>query len=372
MRAFLLCITTTWAMAVVAQEEQPGYFKIPGSEIYLKPGGYVKLDYIHDFNPIGSQDFFDISTIPLDGSTGTNAHLNAKESRISLEVKRATPRGTGKVMLEGDFYGANGTFRLRLAYAEWNDRWLVGQYWSNFMDEDIIPATLDFEKPTAYLLVRQPMVRFKTHLSPKSYLAFSVEEPTTKINNPPLDGSLESPWPDITGRYRLFGQWGHVQLSAFFTQISYRYDSTALGTSDLPLYGLNLSGMFNLFGNDQMIYQVAGGTGIGRYRGMVSAGPDATGELSGLQDLGITVGYQHNWSKQWSSYGVYNLGLSVSGSEQGIADDRRGSYLAVNTIYRFLPYAWVGLEYLHGRLSDGLEGSGQANRLQMSVKYMLQ
>jgi hypothetical protein len=301
------------------------------------------LDYIHDFNPIGSQDFFDISTIPLDGSTGTNAHLNAKESRISLEVKRATPRGTGKVMLEGDFYGANGTFRLRLAYAEWNDRWLVGQYWSNFMDEDILPATLDFEKPTAYLLVRQPMVRFKTHLSPKSYLAFSVEEPTTKINAPmdPYEGSLESPWPDITGRYRLFGQWGHVQLSAFFTQISYRYDSTALGTSDLPLYGLNLSG-------------------------------DATGELSGLQDLGITVGYQHNWSKQWSSYGVYNLGLSVSGSEQGIADDRRGSYLAVNTIYRFLPYAWVGLEYLHGRLSDGLEGSGQANRLQMSVKYMLQ
>src|SRR5262245_4965489 len=34
----------------------------------FKPGGRVKLDVIRDFKPIGSEDSFDVRTIPVDGS----------------------------------------------------------------------------------------------------------------------------------------------------------------------------------------------------------------------------------------------------------------------------------------------------------------
>jgi hypothetical protein len=44
----------------------------------LKVGGYVKVDLIHDFDAIGSQDSFDPRTIPTDGSEGRNTQMQAQ------------------------------------------------------------------------------------------------------------------------------------------------------------------------------------------------------------------------------------------------------------------------------------------------------
>ena len=47
--------------AVTADFNTPGQnfnnpFQIPGTEVYLKVGGYVKVDFIHDFDPIEDTD----------------------------------------------------------------------------------------------------------------------------------------------------------------------------------------------------------------------------------------------------------------------------------------------------------------------------
>jgi len=345
----------------------PGWWLIPKTSTQLKIGGYVKLDLMHDFDPIGSPDFFDVSTIPTDGSKGESTHLHAKETRLYIDTRTPTKIGEVRAYVEGDFYGSSGAFRLRHAFIDINDKWLAGQWWSNFMDETIIPPTLDFEKPAAYAFARHAMVRWKHSLSQDSYLTLSFEEPNARAEAPGQDGEFESPLPDLTMRYRLTKDWGHVQLSAFAAQIRYRY--AAGGKDNVSLFGINLSGQYNLLEQDKVIYQVVYGPGVGRFRGGISAAPDQNDAIEALTDLGLTAGYLHHWSKEFSSLMVYNWGSVDNTTGQPDSDVKHTGYFAVNFLWHFLDNAFVGMEYLRGRREDKSELDGKANRLQFSVKY---
>jgi len=46
----------------------PKSIKIPGSTFSFRFGGYIKLDMIKSFDPIGNEDFFQTNTIPIDGT----------------------------------------------------------------------------------------------------------------------------------------------------------------------------------------------------------------------------------------------------------------------------------------------------------------
>lgn len=345
----------------------PGWWVIPNTDVQLKFGGYVKFDMIHDFNPIGSPDFFDVSKIPTDGSEGTTTHLNAKETRLLLDVRKPTKIGEMRTYIEGDFYGTSGAFRLRHAFVEIGGKWLAGQWWSNFMDESVIPATLDFEKPAAYAFIRHPMLRYKHALSANSYLAFALEEPSKSAEAPPQPGEFESPLPDLTIRYRHTKPWGHIQLSGFAGQMRYRYDS---GEKDnIGLFGLNLSGKFNILEKDNVIFQGVFGPGVGRYRGGSSVAPGKNDKLEALMDKGITLGYQHHWSPKFSSLVLYNQG-SVDNSEGQPSNSLyQTKYIAANLVWYFTKNAFAGIEYLNGTREDLDKAKGSANRLQFSIQY---
>jgi len=333
----------------------------------MKIGGYVKFDLIHDFNPIASPDYFDVSKIPTDGSEGESTHMHAKETRLFLDFRSPSKVGELRAYIEGDFYGTGGAFRFRHAFVEINGKWLAGQWWSNFMDENIIPSTLDFEKPAAYVFARHAMFRWKQKLSTDSYLAIALEEPSTNAQAPAEPGKFESPLPDLTARYRITKKWGHIQLSGFAAQLRYRF--TAGGTDDVSLFGGNLSGQFNLLKKDKFICQIVYGPGVGRFRGGLSAGLDANGALEPITDMGATAGYQHFWNDSFSSLLVYNQG-SVEATDGLPANDiSKMNYFAANLIWHFTEQAFVGIEYLHGTREDISEEDGSANRLQFSVKY---
>lgn len=364
------CISQTFAQTTPAEEpiEVPaGWWQIPKTKTILKIGGYVKFDLIHDFNPIGSPDYFDVSSIPTDGSEGVSTHLHAKESRIFIDTKTATAIGEVRTYIEGDFYGTSGAFRLRHAFVEINDRWLAGQWWSNFMDESIIPATLDFEKPAAYVFARHAMFRFKQKLSDDSYLAIALEEPSKNAETPAEAGAFESPLPDLTARYRITKKWGHIQASAFLAKLQYRFD--AGGTESVSLYGVNLSGRLNFLKNDYFIYQGVYGPGSGRMRGGLSAGLDSNGNLEALTDMGFTFGVQHAWVPTVTSLVTYNHGINDNTEGQAGSSLYMTNYFAANLIWHFTERAFAGVEYLHGVREDKDGDSGDANRLQFSVKY---
>lgn len=344
-----------------------GWWLIPKTEARLKLGGYVKMDMIHDFNPITSPDFFDVTKIPTNGSEGQSTHIHAKETRFNLDVRTNTKVGELRAFVEGDFYGTNGAFRLRHAFVEINDKWLAGQWWSNFMDESMIPNTLDFEKPGAYLFARNPMLRFKQKLSSDAYLAFALEEPHANAQAPAEPGAFENPLPDLTGRYRLTKFWGHMQLSAFAAKLVYRFDTNE--TDEVSLFGGAVSGQFNIVKADRLFYQVAYGSGIARFRGGMSAALNAEGELEPLTDLGFTIGYERHWSPTVYSVFVYNHGNVENTEGQPVNDLTRASYAAADIIWKFTDKAFAGVEYLWGLREDINEADGTANRIQLSVKY---
>lgn len=344
-----------------------GWWHIPKTDVRFKVGGYIKADLIHDFNPIGSPDFFDVSKIPTDGSEGQTTHFNVKETRLLFDVRTPSKVGEIRAYLETDFYGSSGAFRIRHAFVDINDKWLIGQWWSNFMDENIIPNTLDFEKPAAYAFARHGMVRWKQKLSKKAYISLALEEPSTNATAPSAAGKFQSPLPDFTARYRYTGKWGHVQLSAFAALLQYDYTS---GEKDnIGLYGLNLSGQFNFAQKDYFIYQLVGGPGSGRMRGGLSAAPDESGDLQPLQDIGYTAGICHFWSPNLSSLFIYNSGGVDNLGGQSSGSLHKVDYVAANLQWQFAPNTMAGMEYLWGKRMDKSDASGTANRLQFSIKH---
>ncbi|HEY3404983.1 MAG TPA: DcaP family trimeric outer membrane transporter [Ohtaekwangia sp.] len=372
----LILILSGLSVTVYAQDAPgetidppPGWWLIPKTKTQLKIGGYVKFDMIHDFNPIASPDFFDVSKIPTDGSEGQSTHLHAKETRIFLDVKSPSSVGQIRTYVEGDFYGSGGAFRLRHAFIEINEKWLAGQWWSNFMDENIIPNTLDFEKPAAYAFARHAMFRFKQALSSDAYVAFAVEEPSTNAQAPAAPGAFESPLPDFTGRLRITKPWGHIQFSVFAGKLVYRFATDE--TDDVGLFGGNISGQLNLLENkDKLIYQVVYGPGVGRYRGGLSAAIDEDGELEALVETGFTIGLEHHWNSAFSSLFVYNQGrVDNTVGQPGTAIEGT-DYVAANLLWHFTQNAFTGVEYLWGLREDANGEDGTANRLQFSVKYI--
>jgi hypothetical protein len=352
----------------VPVEVPPGWWEIPKTTTRVKIGGYVKFDLIHDFDPIGSPDYFDVSTIPTDGSKGETTHMHAKETRLFLDFRSPSKVGEIRAYVEGDFYGTSGAFRLRHAFVEINNgKWLAGQWWSNFMDETVIPPTLDFEKPAAYAFARHAMFRWKQPLSTDAYVAIAVEEPNTRAQTPAEPGKFENPFPDLTARYRITKKWGHVQLSGFAAQLRYRF--TDGGSDKVSLFGGNLSGQFNFLKKDKFIYQVVYGPGVGRFRGGLSAGLDADGALTPITDVGATAGLQHFWNDSFSSLIVYNQGSNDTTEGQPLTDVSTINYMAINLVWHFVDNAFVGIEYLRGTREDISQEDGTANRLQFSIKY---
>ena len=142
--AVLLTITSAFSQATEPDEEiLPGWWKIPKTSVQLKVGGYVKLDLIHDFNPIGSPDYFDVSKIPTDGPVGENTHLNVKETRLFIDTKSRIKSTSIRAYVEGDFYGSGGAFRLRHAFLEIGRHLLVGQFGlTSWMSQLFLPLLI--------------------------------------------------------------------------------------------------------------------------------------------------------------------------------------------------------------------------------------
>src|SRR5215472_4323870 len=148
------------ATGLLSEGEFPGSFKLPGTNTSLGFHGYAKLDIIRDLNAFQG-DSVSFPAIPLDGTAAARrqgaTRLHACQSRFNIETRTPTEFGTLRTLIEGDFFGVGGNtftsnssaFRIRHAYGELGPV-LGGQTWSNFMDPQSSPESIDFNGPPGH------------------------------------------------------------------------------------------------------------------------------------------------------------------------------------------------------------------------------
>lgn len=356
----------------------PNYFRLPGTRTFMRIGGYAKSDLTFDPRPAGDQERFIPASIPIPAPAAvSNSTVSVRPSRINvdflvpIEKERAL-----RFFLEMDFFGSSSTTpRLRHAYAQGKNL-LIGQTFSNFMDVDAGPDTLDFQGPNSWVSIRNPQVRYTYRFGKSTTASISVEKPSSDVafKTPDFNAQPNSPSPDGTFQIRHEMSFGHVQFAGLFRDISAFLPD---GRSDSVFgWGFNLAGLFKIAGKDVLVYQGAYGNGIDRYINDTSGlGIDAAvisvqkPRLEAVPAVATYGGYQHFWTARLRSSAVFGFLQAENTAAQVSSQFHRSDYGAVNLIWSPLTSLSFGSEFLYGWRVNKDNSTGNAPRIQLSAKY---
>ena len=357
-------------------------------------GGFIKLDAMVTDTSDGriadgssGRMFYVPSTIPVGGpgADGGDPYtdFHAQFSRFWLSADHVTEGGDKlKGYVEMDFFGggsnalagnevATNTYAvtLRQAYVSWNN-WLAGQTWSNFQDVAALPDAVDFVGVTdGTVFVRQAQVRYSN--GPWSV---ALENPNTTLQayapNSPIAGARtttgDNNIPDLTGRYNMKGDWGHLSVAGMLRQFK-AGDNTDSGGA------VSVSGKFNVGASDDIRYMANYGSGIGRYMAFGLGSDvmqDASGDIEALDGWGGFVAWRHVFSPKLRTNLMYSM--ASFDNDVGLVGwgvtERSQSYHA-NLIYSPFPKLDIGAEIGWGQRSLEDDREGDLKRFHTSVKY---
>ena len=342
-----------------------------GRSFHGRVGGFARLDVIHDFDAMGDRYEFLTTSIPTDGSTGSRTTVSARQTRFNLDVHHANE--SLRLFAEGDFFGPGGGFRLRHAYGEFHGV-MVGQNWSAFQDESIIPNTLDYEGPVGMIFVRQPQLRVTFSPIDRYELAVAIEDASQSDANVslPFPGEDDHRLPDLIGRVRYETPSGHVQLASVLREVG--FDSDIVLGQHVTGWGVSLSGALQPRECDRLHAQIAFGEGFARYiEDLDGTGSDAAFDSSGnlvtLPAFAAVVGWNHRWTGYLESNLVYGFARISNSAGQTSDAFHRSEYFSGNMIWSPLPNLDLGLEALWGSRQDKNGARGETVRLQFSTTY---
>jgi hypothetical protein len=361
------------------EDSFPNSTMIPGTNAAMRMGGFVKMNIVGTFDPLGSLDRFIAGSIPVpQQSTTPRTSMTVSQSRLNWDLRDKTKFGTMRAYIEGDFAGEGDTFRLRHAYGQFKDV-LAGETWSVFHDTNAAPEELDFEGINGAVNVRQPQVRYFPEIGEDWNLIFSVEDPNPEITG----GEATSQWPDLvaSAQRTWFDRW-HLRSALVLRQITAIWDLDPNGDTEKKVtgYGLSLSGktatnFWNASGSDNLLFQFNVGEGIGRYindLNTVGGGDaifDPSGKLETLPVIAGYIAYQHWWrdtarsNVNLSWVNVDNLSFELDGAYHSTF---RG---AVNYIWSPTARIDIGAEIIYGTRENKNKEKADAIQLQFSTKY---
>jgi hypothetical protein len=362
-----------------------GFFHLPGTNTYMKFGGFVKTDLFYDLNYAGTYygayvpSSFPSSTTPH----SENATVSMRPTRFTWETRQGTLDNSGnevKAFFEFDFlsnYDRN-SIRLRQFYGQYKN-FLAGQAWSAFADPDAFPDTLEFEGPPGIIAARFPQFRYTQPLSEHHSIGVSIEKSGTDV---PFSTQFGVPvgtskFPDLIGFYRYENSHGHLHTAALFRNVGGivpNEEILNLGRHT-GAYGMSLSGVWGS-PNDSVVFQLVFGKGISNYyNDNFGLGTDvgfaANGRLVATPTGSGQFGYTHNWTKilrSTVSYGYVRINSPASdpGTSYHVSNYATVNFIVQPTI-RYL----FGAEYIYGSLErkDGFKWV--APRIQASITYYI-
>jgi hypothetical protein len=253
---------------------------------------------------------------------------------------------------------------------------LVGQTFTNFMDPDAFPDTLDTQGVNSAISVRIPQARYSFGLGKGWSSYVSIEQPSTNIISLPealtsIQGLTRAP----DGVFRVRKEWeaGHFQVASVFRDLVVRLPA---GVQSELGWGVNATGGAKLFGRDNIVLGIAYGHGISRYVGDVGGfGLDVA--LRSQTDLSVralpllsTYGsYQHQWLPSLRSNATFGY-VQVQNTAFQLGSAYHNSiYSAANLIWNPIGSLDVGGEFIFGWVQNKDGGTANAPRIQFTGRY---
>lgn len=334
--------------------------------------GYLRLNASYDFDqniasPARTGQFSGLGPAGEDvkGHFGASAH----QSRIGLRVNTQTGM---KFNIEGDFRGANGTFRVRHAYGEYKG-FLAGQTWTNFLSFRGFTPSLDVDSHpgVAGFIGRVGQVRYTTG-------GFSI---AAEENRAAVVGSsdVRRGLPTFTARFEESLGGLNYALGGLLQEVTVddgSIDESELGyimfvgaswpvTSKLTLHAAaNYSDGANMylyrsgenFGGEDGYFDGTGITTIKGYSGTLGASFDVATDRKINLAYGMT---ELDWDDALDDLGAATIGGKSERNEKAMIN------------YQWFPVSnvMVGVEFAHLRRENVDGNSYDANRLMFAAQF---
>lgn len=395
--------------ALAGEEDRSGYFQLPGTGTQLKVYGTVQVyaqycfnQFLYDNGPLlgGDTDARDASKTP-----DKQFSMTARTSLFGFKtITPSAALGDIKTQLEVAFNagdpGPKGNPKLSLAAIE-AGRWLVGYTFSNWLDLEAAPETVDSSGPIGQSCNdtgKYTQVRYKLPLDQRSSLAFSVE--TSQLahkkfgaaDNPnPLkpDGTHESTiqpdarYPSLVAGYTFAESWGHLGVRLLGQNYGAYQPATSTTGAVRPnrwAGAVQLSGNCK-FGQDNLVASVYTGSGVGTYGFNPQAARFVLAEDRVLlyRCTGWQAGYTHHWNERLRS-NLIATGLYFRNDPEVVQDRdvKRSENYFLNSIVKLSKTFELGMEYGYERLKtfgagavvrrDGSTGdSNRSNKVQLTL-----
>ena len=355
----------------------PGSLPIPGSSAAIKFGGFVKMNIVQSFDPIGTNDRFIVGSIPVPEVDGPNqAALTVSQSRLSVEMRDTTQYGPVRAFLEADFAGDSDTFRLRHAFGQYKS-FLIGKTWTTFMDTRSRPEDLDREGINGQIYRRQAQVRYFPKIGQDWHLLLSAEDPSTII----LNGDGISQFPDLIASVErdILERW-HVKSSLLYRKMygeCFCLDNQSDQTNGWAISVSGMTGVKRWDERDNMQIQLSYGEGYSHYindLGSIGA-PDAifdraTGKLSAVPAFAMYAAFQKWWTPNMRSSFIFGYVNVENNYAQIIPDSYNNtSRFSANFIWSPIARIDLGAEFLYGTRSNQDGENAKARQIQLSAKY---
>ena len=366
----------------------PGAWRLPGTNAAFSIGGYIRTAIVLNQDVLEIPDRFIVGSIPVDqpadGDNAAQSSIPANQSRLNFDMRDNTSAGILPAFIEGDFTGDGNTFKLRHAFGQW-DRVLVGQTWSAFVDTQATPEEVDFEGLNGRINVRQSQVRYSPPIGDDFQIELALEDPNPQIQN----GSGVTRIPDVVvaGRFHPNHRL-HLKAALVGRQIRGQESITngitgAVETGGVDKrygWGLSLSGSVTtpMFDNrDKFLFQLNYGNGIGRYVNDLNSIGNYDGifnpNTDELQLFNVFAGYgsaQHWWGDTLRSN--FTVGLVNINNPSFIDGDayKRTIRASANLLWNPTTRIDTGVEYLWGRRENKNGDHGDAQQIQMMVRYL--
>lgn len=368
------------------EEAFPKSWPLFGTKARMAIRGYVKLDYIQDFDGGYDRYQYEIKNVPVegDGRSPQSGYMNihGRESRINFEVRNITESGRPfRVFLEFDFYNLDrGAFyqspRLRHFYGVVG-RLLVGRTWGTQTDLFAIPTTIDFAAGDAIVGIRRDQIRWEDQINDRMNYAIAIEmNDFNEIDSNGFNGQASNTLPILVGRItRDTANEGRLFLGASIYQI--RWDGQEEGPNDSALgWGVSFSGREYLM-KEKFYFSWLSSYGNGWGSNVVAtlgtnaaAIIDPEGKLETMQVWTLSGGLAYNISRNLMA----NMSTAWFGIDPSVYRDpnaiKSGGSFHANVIWSPIESINTGIEFmtLHNKLCDGKSGVG--NRLQFMIKYI--